>query len=153
MGGMGGLHWIGENWVTVLNAVGIVGGLLFTAFSLRSETKTRRIANLLAITQNHREVWTELYRRPALERVLKSSAELARQPVSVEEEIFVNFVILHLNSVYQAIKAGLVIKPEGVRRDVWWFFSLPIPQAVWEKMKVLHNDDFVSFVDNCRNWK
>ena len=48
MGDMGSLHWLAQNWFTLLNAIGVVGGLLFTGHSLRSETKTRRIANLLS---------------------------------------------------------------------------------------------------------
>ena len=150
---MGSLHWLADNWLTLLNAVGIIGGLFFTGYSLHSDTKTRRIANLLIIAKNHREVWAELYRNPGLTRVLESTVELTRQPVTRAEEIFVNLVIIHLNTVYQALKDELVIKQEGLRRDVWWFFSLPIPQAVWDKMKVLHNDDFVAFVEQCRNWK
>ena len=62
-------------------------------------------------------------------------------------------VIQHANGVYQAMQNGLVIKPEGVRRDVSSFFSLPIPKTVWEKVKVLQNDDFAAFVESCRNWK
>jgi hypothetical protein len=31
--------------------------------------------------------------------------------------------------------------------------SLPIPRAIWEKVKVVQNDDFVAFVESCRNWK
>ena len=150
---MGSLHWLANNWFTLLNAIGISGGLFFTGYSLHSETKTRRIANLLTITINHREVWAELYRNPGLKRVLESSVDLTREPVTQAEEIFVNLVIIHLNTVYQALKDELLIKQEGLRRDVWWFFSLSIPQAVWDKMKVLHNDDFVAFVERCRNWK
>ena len=62
--------WFSENWFNLFSAVGIIGGLLFTAVSLRSETKTRRISNLLTLTQNHRELWAEMFRRPGLERVL-----------------------------------------------------------------------------------
>ena len=47
----------------------------------------------------------------------------------------------------------LVVKVEGLRRDVAQFFSLPITREVWEKIKVLQNDDFVTFVESCRNWK
>ncbi len=142
--------WLGQHWFELLNAVGVVGGLLFTAVSLRSETETRRVGNLLTITSNHREVWTELYRRPELARVLDASADLRKQPVSREETIFVNLVVLHVSSVYEAMKNGLVIKQEGLRRDVGQFLSLPIPRAVWEKAKALQNDDFVAYVEACR---
>jgi len=153
MAPMGGIRWITENWVTALNAAGVVGGLLFTAASFRSETKTRRIANLLTITRNHRDLWADFYRNPALSRVLDASAELTKHPITREEEIFVNLVILHLSSVVHALKDDLVINQEGLRRDAATFFSLPIPLAVWDRVKVLQNDAFVAFVDDALNWK
>lgn len=147
---MRGLLWIAENWFTLLNAIGIIGGLLFTGFSLRSEIQTRRIANLLTITRNHREIWTEWSRRSDLQRVLdaRPSGALGNS-FTRDEEIFVNSVILHLVSVFEAMKSGLFIKPEGLREDVANFFSIPIPRAVWEKTKALQNDDFVAFVEDC----
>ena len=147
---MGGLYWIAENWVIMLNAVGVVGGLLFTAVSLRSETKTRRIANLLTITTNHREIWTEFSQRPELSRVLYPYVNLSKTPITYTEKEFVNQVILHVASVHYAMKDELVIKLEGLRRDVREFFSLPIPRRVWDENRVYQNDDFVEFVEECR---
>lgn len=150
---MGGLRWIIEHGFTLLNAVGVVGGLLFTGISLHSETKTRRVANLLTLTQNHRALWSEYFRNPQLARVLDATADTGKHPVNRDEEIFVNLVIQHLSSVFHALRDELVVKPEGLRRDVWWFFSLPIPLVVWERAKVLQNDAFIAFVEQCRNWK
>jgi hypothetical protein len=143
------LHWLAENWFNVLSAIGIIGGLLFTAFSLRSETKTRRIANLLTITKNHREIWSEFSKRPELHGIFQKSPSSPKAKITKNEEIFVTSVILHLNSVYEAMKSGLVIKPEGLRRDVARFFSLPVVRDVWLNAKALQNDDFVEFVDDC----
>lgn len=146
-------EWFSENWFTLLNAVGVVGGLFFTAYSLRSEAKTRRIANLLTITANHREAWKEFFSHAELARVLDPFADLIRCPVTRDEEVFTNSIFLHLSSVYYAMNDELVIKLEGLRRDVAQFISLPIPQKIWEKTKMLQNDDFVDFVEACRNWK
>ena len=146
-------EWLIANWFTLLSAVGVTGGLFFTAFSLRSETKTRRIGNLLTITANHRELWEECIRRPELGRVLDASPDLAKQPITRAEEIFVTMVVLHISSVYHALNDELVVKLEGLRRDVAQFMSLPIPMAIWEKVRVLQNDNFVAFVEACRNWK
>lgn len=150
---MGGLHWIAENWIGVLNAVGVIGGLLFTAFSIRADARARRVGNLLTITANHREIWLELYHRPELARVLDRSVNLGEKPIEREEEIFVVFLILHSYSVFQAMKDGLFVKLKGLSKDIGWLFSLPIPDAIWQKMKALQNDDFVKFVEDCRNWR
>lgn len=147
------MGWVLENWFTLLNAVGVIGGLFFTAFSLRSEAKTRRIAHLLTITANHREVWKEYSHNPQLKRVLEASVNLIKQPVTTEEEVFVNSVLLHISSVYYAMRDEMVIKLEGLRRDVSQFLSLPIPHAIWEKSKLVQNDAFVAFVESCLNWK
>lgn len=75
------------------------------------------------------------------------------QTVTLEEEDFANLVVQHLCIVFHALRDDLTIPPEGLRRDVWQFFSLPIPEAVWNKVKVLQNDAFVAYVESSRNWK
>ena len=144
---MGG--WIAQNWFNLLSALGIIGSLLFTGVSLRSETKTRRIGNLLILTQSHRELWSELFSHPRLARVLDPKADVTAQAITIEESYYVNMIIQHLNSAFEATKSGLVIKPEGVTEDVRWLLSLTIPRQIWEKLKPLQNDDFVAFIEEC----
>lgn len=139
------------HWLDLLNAVGVVASLLFTAFSIREETKTRRVGNLLTLTQNHREIWSTLFRHPHLGRVFDARVDLLKQPATREEELLVNFVVQHLNAAYHAMQDGLFVRPEGLRRDVAWFFSLPIPHTVWEKFKPWQDAEFVAFVEDCWN--
>ncbi len=143
-------NWAGEHWFDLLQSAGIIGGLLFTGIALRHETKGRRIANLFTITTNHREIWRDLYHRPELARVLKSSIDLVRKPISREEEVFAIAVILHIQSVYQAIQNDLFVNMSGFPRDIRWILSHPIPAAVWEKVKSLQDREFVQFVEACR---
>lgn len=145
--------WLADNSFNLLSAVGVIGSLWFTSVSLRSETKTRRIANLLTITANHREIWKIFLTDKDLARVRDASADTTKQAITDAERVFVTFVIFHMNSVFYAMSDQLVIKVEGLRRDIVQFFSLPIPREVWENIKVLQNDDFVAFVESCRNWK
>src|SRR4051812_4184055 len=104
---MGLWYWLNQNWFVLLQSAGIIGGLLFTAFAIRSDEKTRRIGNDLLVTQNHRDIWKEVFQRPDLLRVLDAGADLKETPISREEHIFVNLVILHLNSVFHAMKDKL----------------------------------------------
>jgi hypothetical protein len=143
-------EWGSQNWFNLFSAIGIIVGLWFTAFSLRSETKTRRIANLLAITANHREVWKEFLNNPKLARVRDAAADTAKQPVTDTERVFVTMIILHISNVHYAMRDELVVKLEGLRGDIAQFLSLPVPKAVWEKIKQFQNDDFVAFVESCR---
>ena len=147
---MGFLNWASDNWFILLQSLGIIGGLLFTAASLRLDEKTRRVGNLMAITKSHREIWAELYDRPDLSRVLDAEADLKHTAITHEEEWFVRFLILHLNTVYHALKSGVLLNLEGLHRDIRWFFSLPLPKTIWEKMKWLQDSDFVGFVELCR---
>jgi hypothetical protein len=149
--GIGG--WFSNNVFNLLTAAVAIGSLWFTAVSLRSETKTRRIANLISITANHRELWTVFLNNKALARVRSASSDTKNPPITDSELIFVNLVIQHIHSVHRAMNDQLVVKIEGLRRDIAQFFSLPIPKEVWEKIKVMQNDDFVAFVESCRNWK
>jgi hypothetical protein len=141
-------QWFTENWFNLFSSLGIIGGLWFTAVSLRSETKTRRIANLLTITANYREIWKELFHCPELARVIDPKANLAKQPVTPQEELFVGQVISHINSVFYATNDDLVIEWENWRRDIAQFLSLPIPKAVWIKTKLLQNRDFAAFIES-----
>lgn len=145
---MGIGEWILHNWFDLLSSIGVVAGLWFTAFSLRSETKTRRISNLLTITTNHREIWKEFLNNQKLARIRDSIADTVTQPITDAERVFVTFVILHVNSVFYAMSDHLVIKYEGLRQDIGQFFSLPIPKSVWEKNKQFQNQDFVEFMES-----
>lgn len=144
---MGFLQWISNNWFVLLQSAGISGGLLLTTVSLRDDVKARRVTNLIYMTQHHREIWSQLYTRPELSRVLDPSVNVKLNPVTKEEELFISLLILHLNSSFQAMKVDVLVKPEGLRRDVHMFFSLPVPKAVWETAKTFQDEDFVRFVE------
>jgi hypothetical protein len=140
--------WLTDNWFNLFSSLGIIGGLWFTAVSLRSETKTRRIANLLTITANYREIWKEFFQFPAMARVIDPSADVLTQPITPAEELFVGLIISHINSVFYATNDELVVEWEGFRRDIAQFVSLPIPKAVWLKIKPLQNQDFATFIES-----
>jgi len=146
-------RWVAENWFDLLQSIGIIATLLFTARSLRSETRTRQVANLIALTEGHRKIWGEFLGKPELQRVLDDRADVRKRDITRKEEIFVNFVILQMNTAFYAQKSDLVFKLEGLRRDIAWLFSLPIPRMIWEKTKLVQNDEFVEFVEACKNWK
>jgi len=145
---MGIWEWVSQNWFNLFSAITVIAGLWFTAFTIRADTKTRRIANLLTITANHREVWSKMFINPELKRVLNPNANLAKQPVNDDEEMFVNMVIQHINSVYYALSDQLVVKYDGLREDVSEFLALPIPKMVWERSKEFQNEEFVKFVES-----
>jgi hypothetical protein len=151
---MGIGEWISQNWFEFGTVLCGICGLWFSAFVIhqntkaqKEETKARRTSNLLAITASHREVWKKFPNSPELARVIDPAADVAKQPVTPAEEYFVNEVISHTSSVYEALKGELVTEQEGLRRDVKSFFSLPVPRAVWTAAKLLQNQDFAAFIE------
>jgi hypothetical protein len=144
---MGFNEWIGQNWLALIQTGALAGGLLFTGIAVLLDARARRVGNLIQLTQQHRELWERLFIQPELARVLNPTPDLTRFPVTAEEEMFVIFLILHLSNTYYAIRSGFLQKIRGLRKDIERFFSLPIPRAVWEKVKELQDETFVQFVE------
>ncbi len=143
-------NWIALHWFELAQTVGIVASLLFAAYTTNKDEGARRIANSIAINDQYRNIWKEIYEYPNLARVLDKDADLKKEPISVQEERFVMMLILHLATVFRAIKHGEFVTLEGLQKDVQQFFSLPIPKAVWEKIKSLQDNNFVSFVEESK---
>jgi hypothetical protein len=150
---MGIGEWFSQNTFNLGSLIFAVIGLWFNAFAICSDTKARQVGNLIAVTENHREIWAEYSQSPDLWRVLDSTADLTKQPMTPREKFFTRSVIFQLNSTYYATKDDLIIKLEGLRRDAFEFLSLPIPMATWKLIKDKQNDEFVAFVESCLNWK
>lgn len=146
---MGFSEWIGHNRLAVLQTASVTGALLLIALALLLEARARRVGNLIQLTQAHRDLWERVYSQPDLARILDPSVDLATESVTSQEEIFVIFLILHLSSTYYAMRSGFFQKPDGLRKDIESFFSLPIPNAVWAKVKELQDAPFVKFVERC----
>jgi hypothetical protein len=144
---MGFNEWIGYNWLALVQTGALAGGLLLTGIAVLLDARARRVGNLIQLTQQHRDLWERLYMQPELARILDPAADPALPAVTAEEERFVIFLILHLSNTYYAIRAGFFQKLRGLHRDIERFFSLPIPRAVWEKVKDFQEESFVRFVE------
>lgn len=141
------LSGVVEYLLNHLQFLGTTGGLLLTAYTIHREGQARRIGNLIAITERHGQIWEQLFQNPGLSRVRKSDVDLEKQPISDEEMVFVKMLIVHLDTVRQAINAGMFVRMEGLRQEIRDFFQLPIPRATWEKIKPYQNLDFVAFIE------
>jgi len=146
---MGEINWLWQNWLNLFQTVGIVGALVFTGFALFLDGRSRRAGDLIRLTDRHRELWERMSMEPQLARILDPSVDIAKAPATREEELFVIFVILHLSDNYFVIKAAFFEAPRGLRKDIELFFSLPLPRAVWKKVRDLQDEPFVEFVEDC----
>ena len=139
--------WIATNWFDLLQSIAITAGLFFTGATLREQAKARRVGNLITLTQQHRDIWREYLSRPELARVRNPQADLRTGPLTLAEETFVKLVLVHLVSAYQATRLDETEALGRMSEDVGEFFSLPIPAAVWQARKSVHEQSFVDFVD------
>ena len=139
--------WISEHWFDLFQTVGIVASLLLAAYTTWKDGCARRIGNSIAINAQHRKIWKDIYEHPELARVLDMEADA--KDISIGEELFITTLVAHLSTVFRAMKDGEFVKLEGLQNDVREFFRLPIPKAVWEKLKPFQDENFVSFVGCC----
>ena len=138
---------MGAHGLDFLQTASILVGFFTAAYTIRTNTKERKIGNLFALTTAHREIWSRLYERNELSRVLSESVNLRREPITSEEELFVHTLILHLRAAFKARDLGMQFDDDAVEADIRQFFSRPIPRAVWEKTKAFQDRQFIDFVD------
>lgn len=145
------MDWIAalaEYWFDLLETISLLVGLFAAVHSIREGTRSLKVQNALALTSAHRDIWKMLHDHPQLQRVLRNDVNLRKHPPTVEEEIFVQMLILHLRTAIRARKADLEFGEENIRTDIRQFFSLPIPRAVWNSVRKYQGKDFQDFVDD-----
>ena len=141
------ISWASEHWFTLLQTVGIVGALSFNAYSMLLNARNRKVDTLINITQQHRAIWLKFLDSPTLKRVNKANVDLKKHPITEEEFIFVNLIILHLTTVLVAVKKRILTKPAGLDTDIGDLFALPIPHAVWNDAKAFRDPDMICYVE------
>mgnify|MGYP000856693403 CR=1 FL=1 len=141
------LLWASEHIFDLISATGIIAGLGYTALSFREDTQSRRLTNLVRLTEQHRDIWEEAQNNPKVHRVLDAEADLYTKPVTAEEATFVMLLLFHLHCWYRAILHGEVEALEGLKKDMNTVFALPIPRQVWQERKGYFDADFRRFVD------
>ena len=143
------LGWVAGHWFDILQTVSILIGFFTAAYTIWTNTKERKIGNLFALTTAHREIWSRLHEQKELSRVLSPSVNLRMEPVTLEEELFVHTLILHVRTAFKARELGMQFDDDAVAADIRQFFNRPIPRTVWERSKVFQDRKFVEFVERC----
>ena len=138
--------WLRTHLGDLLQGASLLG-LFFTVYTLRQDAKERKIQNLFAVTAGHREIWSKVYDKPELARILQTDIDLDEDPPSFQERLFVQLLILHLSSSFQAREAGMDFGGDAIEADIRQFFARPIPSAVWERSREFQSPDFVRFVE------
>lgn len=140
--------WIGNHAFDLISATGIITGLAFSTASFREDTRSRRLSNLLRLTEQHRDIWEESQNNPKLARIRSTDADLYTKPVTQEETQFVMLLLFHLHCWYRAIHEGEVKILEGLEKDIRTFLTRQVPMHVWNERKVFFDSDFRHFIDD-----
>ena len=143
--------WANTNWFNLVQTLGIIGSLWMTAASAHRDAKSREVQNLLALNEQHRNLWAGVLENPALSRIFQTGADVLENPATVAEREFLNLVLLHYQTGWTVAKAGALITLAEIKADIRDFLCLPLPHAVWEKTKQLRDRRFVRFVERALN--
>ena len=134
-------------WIDVVQLLSIVIGFGFTIRELRVSSKLRKFDVFWRITQSHREVWRPVVDDASLKRVLLEDVDLEQEPLTVQEEVFLNSVVLHVESVYEAHERGFYSLGKHVTKDIRDFFRLPLPALAWTRIKEYQTKQLLDFID------
>jgi hypothetical protein len=136
------------DWFNLIQTISIVMGLLFTGVTLRREISSRRLSNLLALKQEHRELWNTIHERPELSRIMKADLDLLASPMTEEEEVFLRQLVVHVAVSWQLIQQGTPLDLQSFRTDVSEFFNLPLPKKAWQMVKTSQEKKFRQFLES-----
>jgi hypothetical protein len=136
------------NWFNIVQTISIVLGLVFAGLSLRKDNRGRRLANLLSLKAEHRELWNVIHDKPEFARILKSEVDLATEAMTPQEEIFLRQMIVHFAVSWELLRDGTPFDIGAFRRDAGHIFSLPLPNLAWQRALAAQNPEFARFINN-----
>ena len=140
-------RWLVHHSESLLESIGIIGGLIFTGVGLHRDSKARRIGNLIGLTQQQRDIWNRAMEEPELIRVQAAERDVVKEPPTTREKLFVRSLVIYLATVHRAVRLDELLRPHGMERDIRDFFSSPLPRVVWNDLRPYQDPDFVKFVE------
>ncbi len=146
--------WVNANYNAIqvvgliITSVGVIVSLQSNAAASRRDAISNETKNIFTQSEHHSKLWDKISQNPKLSRVLSDDPKVLEKPIEAEEEVFINEAITHYLTSWRVASTGGFIKRKELILDVQWFFSKPLPQAIWEKDKRFKNPQFVKFV--CR---
>ena len=129
-----------------ITAIGVIGSLWIGIWTGQQALEKGKRESLEKAAERHDELWTRMAEEESLHRILKLEVDLPAKPPTIEEEEFVNLVIVLYLTTWRNAKTGGIITLKELALDAGGFFSLPLPHAVWEKTKLTRNPKFVRFI-------
>jgi hypothetical protein len=121
---------------------------IFEVADTRPEiSRMHKMDAIVDLIQQQHTIWLRFFDAPSLKRILEAKLDLSKNPVTEDETIFTSFIILHLTTVFIAVRRGMIPPPAKLDADLKSFFALPIPRVVWQQTKDRHDADTMSYLD------
>lgn len=131
---------------------GIVFSIWIGIYNIRRAVRLEKLRSLSDMTKSNRDILTfYISNQEKLSRVFANTLiiDLDIEPVSIQEKIYINILILHFNVIFNSLENNVSSEIEKLEIDIGGFLILPLPNAVWNQAKIYQNGNFVKFVDNC----
>jgi len=123
-------------------------GLILNAIATFKGISSRKISNYQEIIKSHRDLWKLTLDNPQkYSRLFNRDIDLLKDPITYEENRFINLLLLHMTSGFYFSKGSDLIEVEMMKHDIDDFLSYPIQKEVWNNSKHYFNQDFRSFVE------
>jgi hypothetical protein len=139
--------WVQGNWPNTITALGVIGSLWIGIFKANRENERSEREGLERMAERHGRLWAQMFAQPSLHRILHEDADISKEPLTIDEEGYINLVMAHFLHAWRLAKRGSLIRLDELAKDVRGFFPLPLPRYVWEKSKKDRNTEFVEFVE------
>lgn len=144
------IHWITSHGYSLLETVGIIASLGFTAVSFQRDDRSRRISNLFALTAQRRDIWTQSSMGTPSGRACWMRRSISGRRRSPTRRRFITLLLLHLSATCRASREGIFSTQQALGCDIRGFLHLPIPNLVWQESKEFIEPDSVDFVEACQ---
>lgn len=140
--------FISVPWFDLLQSAFIAGSFLLAAISYQNETRSRQISHLFTLHEHRQAVWRPMLSQPELARIRQSNIDLTADPITTQEQIMVKMAISHLYLIFKATETKQIPTPPGIQLDIKQYFSLPIPNQVWQEVKPYQDSEFIRFISD-----
>ncbi len=140
--------WVNDP-ASIVKLILIAIGTLLAIVTIRRNTNSTKVSNLLAITQGHRDIWSKAMDDPDISKILNTEFDISS--ITPKQKMFINFIIMHFSASFEAEKKGALIEVEQLKLDARNFFNLPAPNHVWNNNQKFQNKRFRKFVNKCIN--
>lgn len=122
---------------------------LFLGFGLAAKSyddRSRQVGHLLQLGEHYQKIKNTLIHKPELARIFESNPDKSPE-MSPTERNYIQQNIMHIYTVFIAVKLGQLDTFEGIDKDIKRFLNLPLPAMVWEEVKEFQDKEFVTYIE------